>query len=164
RPHRWETAPVDLAEFGGKRVVLSLSLAAARPGTLAFWGSPTVRGRIAPGRSKTAPRPREAPQGVILIWADTLRRDHLGLSGYPRPTTPVLDRLAAEGTVFRDCVGQASWTKVATPALMTSLYPTSHTVHDFTDRLPTSATTLASVFREAGHATVSFSSILFTGR
>ena len=164
RPHRWEAAPVDLDAFGGKEIVLSLSLAAEKPGTLGFWGSPTVRSRVAaPGRAAARVAPVEAPQGVILIWADTLRRGHLGLHGYGRPTTPALDRLAAEGTVFRDCVGQASWTKVATPTLLTSLYPTSHTVHDFTDRLPSSATTLAAVFREAGYATLSFSSILFTG-
>jgi arylsulfatase A-like enzyme len=47
---------------------------------------------------------------------------------------------------------------------MTSLYPTSHGVHDFPDRLPASATTLAEVYRAAGYATLSFSSILFTGR
>jgi len=161
RPHRWETAAVDLDAFAGREVVLSLSLAAEKPGTLAFWGSPTVRSRIAP---TARARQTDPPQGVILIWADTLRSDHVGLYGYSRNTTPVLDRLAAEGTVFRDCIGQASWTKVATPSLMTSLYPTSHTVREFGDRLPTSATTLAQVYRDAGYATLSLSSILFTGR
>jgi arylsulfatase A-like enzyme len=76
----------------------------------------------------------------------------------------VIDRLAAEGALFRDCVGQASWTKVATPSLLTSLYPTSHGVKEFDDRLPSSAVTLAEVYREAGFATLSMSSILFTGR
>jgi len=47
---------------------------------------------------------------------------------------------------------------------MTSLYPTSHGVHDFFDRLPAAAVTLAEVYREAGYATLSFSSILFTGK
>ena len=84
--------------------------------------------------------------------------------GHARPTTPNLERMAAEGTLFRDCVGQASWTKVATPSLLTSLYPTSHGVHDFFDRLPARAVTLAEVYREAGYATLSLSSILFTGK
>jgi arylsulfatase A-like enzyme len=106
----------------------------------------------------------EPPQGVIVVWADTLRRDHLGAYGYSRPTSPVIDRLAREGVLFRDCVGQASWTKVATPTLMTSLYPSSHGVQDFPDRLAGSAVTLAEVYREAGYATLSFSSILFTGK
>ena len=143
---------------------MSLSVASEKPGAIGFWGSPVVRARGAMPAS--APRSQAAlrPQGVILVWADTLRRDHLGAYGYARPTSPNLDRLAAEGTIFRDCVGQASWTKVATPSLMTSLYPTSHGVLDFLDRLPASAHTLAESYREAGYATLSMSSILFTGK
>jgi arylsulfatase A-like enzyme len=153
-PHRWEPATVDLAAFAGRKVTLTLSLAAERPGILGFWGAPTVRSGGAGG----------SPQGVILVWADTLRRDHLGVYGYGRPTSPTIDRLAREGTLFRDCIGQATWTKVATPALMTSLYPASHGVRDFSDRLPGSAVTMAEVYRDAGYATLSMSSIMFTGK
>jgi arylsulfatase A-like enzyme len=153
-PHRWERAAVDLSAFAGRKVTLALSLVAERPGILGFWGAPTVRSHGTGG----------SPQGVILVWADTLRRDHLGVYGYGRPTSPTIDRLAREGTLFRDCVGQATWTKVATPALMTSLYPASHGVKDFSDRLPGSAVTMAEVYRDAGYATLSLSSILFTGK
>ncbi len=161
RPHRWEEATVDLAPLFGQEVALTLSLASEKPGTIGFWGGPVVR--TPPERPQSA-KGGQAPQGVILVWADTLRRDHLGAYGYARPTSPVLDRLAGEGVLFRDCVGQASWTKVATPSLLTSLYPSSHGIRNFNDRLPASATTLAEVYREAGYATLSFSSILFTGR
>src|SRR5204863_139894 len=122
------------------------------PGTIGFWGAPTVRSVAAPPPPSEGKAGPETPQGVILIWADTLRRDHLGIYGYARPTSPVIDRLAREGILFRDCVGHASWTKVATPSLMTSLYPTSHGVRDFGDRLPASATTLAEVYRAGGYA------------
>jgi arylsulfatase A-like enzyme len=164
RPHRWEELTVDLGAEAGKDVTLALSLRSDTPGTIGFWGSPVLRtrGAIPEAAIEGAPEPR--PQGVILVWADTLRRDHLGVYGYARPTSPVIDRLAAEGILFRDCIGHASWTKVATPSLLTSLYPTSHGVHDFADRLPASATTLAEVYHAAGYATLSFSSILFTGR
>lgn len=159
RPYRWEDASLDLAGLAGREVQLSLSLAAEKQGAIGFWGSPVVR-----PRRPTPLRAVERPQGVILVWVDTLRRDHLGAYGYSRPTSPNIDRLASEGTIFRDCVGQASWTKVATPSLLTSLYPTSHRVLDFTDRLPASAHTLAESYREAGYATLSMSSILFTGK
>jgi choline-sulfatase len=36
----------------------------------------------------------------IYFDIDTLRRDHLGCYGYPRPTSPTIDALAGEGTVF----------------------------------------------------------------
>jgi arylsulfatase A-like enzyme len=164
-PNRWEEVPLELPALAGRDVTLELSLASAAPGALGFWGSPTIRSHGTMPRPETAAdAPAARPQGVILIWADTLRRDHLDVYGYERPTAPVVRRMAGEGVLFRDCVGQATWTKVATPSLLTSLYPTSHGVLDFSDRLPASATTLAEVFRRAGYATLSLSSVLFTGR
>ena len=143
---------------GGRGPVASL--VSRRPNALGFWGAPAVRSRGESSRGAA----KAPPQGVILIWADTLRRDHMSVYGYGRPTTPSLDALAAEGVLFRDCVGQATWTKVATPSVLTSLYPTSHRVHDFSDRLPSAATTIAEVYRQAGFATLSLSSGPFTGQ
>jgi arylsulfatase A-like enzyme len=161
--HRWEELPVDLTPYAGRTVTLSLALAAEKAAVLGFWGAPTLRSRAVPTRTAAAGAPAP-PQSVIVVFADTLRRDHLGAYGYARNTSPHLDRLAREGTLFRDCVGQATWTKVATPTLMTSLYPSTHGVEDFSHRLPASAATLAEVYRDAGYATVSLSSILFTGK
>lgn len=162
-PHRWEPARVDLSEFSGREVELALSLTSQRAGTVGFWGSPAVRdsGRMPSGLNLRAGN--EPPQGVIVIMADTLRRDHLNSYGYDRETAPVLTQMASEGALFRDCIVQATWTKVSTSSLMTGLYPSTHGVKDFADRLPVSATTLAEVFREAGYATLAYSSVLFTG-
>ncbi len=162
--HRWEPATIDLAAFAGRKVTLSLALEAERPGVLGFWGAPAVRSHGAELARADSGLDAGPPQGVILVWADTLRRDHLGVYGYGRPTSPRIDRLAREGALFGDCVGQATWTKVATPALLTSLYPSSHGVRDFSDRLPASAATMAEVYRDAGYATLSMSSIMFTGK
>ena len=41
---------------------------------------------------------------VILISFDTLRQDHLGCYGHPKPLSPNLDDLAAGGVVFEDAV------------------------------------------------------------
>lgn len=162
RPDRWEPAPVDLSKHAGQRVTLSLSLAAERPGTLGFWGSPVVRSRGGrPAGRDGSPPP---PQGVILIWADTLRRDHLDVYGYGRPTAPFLRRMAADGALFQDCQVTAPWTKISTPSVLTSLYASTHGVVEFSHHLPASAETLAEVFRGAGHATLSLSSILYTGK
>ncbi|HEY3174520.1 MAG TPA: sulfatase [Candidatus Polarisedimenticolia bacterium] len=161
-PHRWESTPVDLSGFAGTTVTLAFSLGAERTGSLGFWGAPVVRDHetraVAAASGAT-----ERPRGVIVIWADTLRRDHLDIYGYSRPTSPVLGRMAAQGVLFADCVSQATWTKVSTPSLFTSLYPSSHTVKEFADRLPSSAVTLPEVYRDAGYATLTLSSILFTG-
>jgi arylsulfatase A-like enzyme len=154
-PNRWEWQSVNLADFAGQRVSLSLSLASEKPGTIGLWGTPTIR----PGSAAAG----SAPRGVILIHADTLRPDHLGLYGYRRDTAPFLTQLAKEGATFSNAFSQAGWTKVSTSSFMTSLYPTTHGVRGTTDRLPASATTAAEVFRAAGYATVSFSSVPFTG-
>jgi arylsulfatase A-like enzyme len=164
-PHRWEPASVDLSRYAGRRVSLTLSLLGKNSGLLGLWGAPVVRsaGTLSRGATagKSAARP---PQGVVLVWVDTLRRDELEPYGYARPTSPVVRQMALEGTLFKDAVAQATWTKVSTPSVLTSLYPATHGVRDFSDRLPSSAVTLAEVFRAAGYATLSMCSSPFTGR
>ena len=153
-PQRWESTPIDLSRFGESRVRLSLSLQSSEPGALGFWGSPVIRdngNRPALARQDApAGDGTRRPQGVVLIIADTLRRDHLNFYGYGRETAPFLTRLAREGALFKDTVSQATWTKVSTPAIMTSLYPTAHGVKEFTDTLPASANTMAEVLPKCG--------------
>jgi choline-sulfatase len=45
---------------------------------------------------------------VIYIDIDSLRPDHLGCYGYPRPTSPNIDRLAEQGTRFTRCFASDS--------------------------------------------------------
>ena len=164
-PHRWEPASLDLEELGGRKVELHLSVRSESGGAFGFWGSPVIRDRGAhPPRAAASRADFDPPRGVILFLADTLRRDHLDSYGYERPTAPVLKRVASEGTLFVDDQSQASWTKVSVPSILSSLYPTTHGVRQMTDRLPASATTLAEVYREAGYATLSLSSVAFSGR
>lgn len=157
---RWHSDPVELDAWAGKQVELVLRAESDEEDALAFWGSPVVRSRGAGVAAAGADR----PQGVILVIADTLRRDHLEPWGYGRPTGPHVRRLASEGVHFRDAVAQAVWTKVSVPSILSSLYPSTHGITDFTHRLPASATTLAEAFRGAGYATFATSAIPFTGQ
>jgi arylsulfatase A-like enzyme len=75
-----------------------------------------------------------------------------------------MKQFASDGVLFTNSTTQATWTKVATPSVLTSLYPSTHGVTEFNDRLPAAATTLAEVYRAAGYATVGFASNLFTGQ
>ena len=162
-PHRWETATVDLARLAGRDVTLALSLASETPRALGFWGTPIIRSvpeRSADARTAAPTR----PQGVILVWMDTLRRDHLPMYGYARPTAPALARIAAEGTVFEDCVAQATWTKASGPSILTGLYPSTHGVQSFSGLLPSSATTIAEAYRQAGYSTLGLETIQFVGK
>jgi arylsulfatase A-like enzyme len=153
--YRWERRTVDLSAFAGATVTLALSARADRAGTVAFWGAPAVRERV-----ETAGKP---PQLVVLVQGDTLRPDHLDAYGYERATAPTLKRLAQEGALFHHALSQTGWTKASVPSVMTSLYPSTHGVHRIPDRLPSSAQTIAEAYRQAGYATASFSSVVFTG-
>ncbi|MHC4560955.1 MAG: sulfatase, partial [Planctomycetota bacterium] len=169
-PRRWEPVQVDLSEYARQDVILSLSLAGEKAGTLGFWGSPVIRNSridLAPPTSGKDALPKKIPQGVILIWADDLRWDHLDVYGYSRKTAPVLSRMASEGTLFHDCLSQGPWTLPSTVSLLTSLYPTTHGVYAegvYARLLPASATSLAEVFHDASYATLSFVSMPYTGQ
>jgi arylsulfatase A-like enzyme len=167
---RWETFAVDLDEFAGGQVDLTLSLRSDEDGHIGFWGAPAIRHRgaepdlIEPTAVRAALGPVEAPRGVIVIVADTLRSDHLDAWGYERPTAPNIAALAAEGTRFADNISQGAWTKVAVPSLLTSLYASSHGIYDIPHKVPASVTTLAEAFRNAGYATFHTSSVMFSGK
>jgi arylsulfatase A-like enzyme len=72
-----------------------------------------------------APLPPSVPRdaNVLLITIDTTRADHLGAYGYPRPTSPNLDRLAAEGALFEQGWAHAPSTRYSMPAILTGRLP-----------------------------------------
>ena len=39
---------------------------------------------------------------IVIFAIDSIRRDHMSCYGYPRLTTPHMDRLAAKGTLFEN--------------------------------------------------------------
>jgi arylsulfatase A-like enzyme len=156
-PYRWQRAAIDLTPFAGRKVNISLALA-GDAGAIGLWGSPAIRRRTLSATESSRPR------GVIWIHADTLRPDHLSMYGSQRDTAPFLRKLASEGALFTNAQSQATWTKVSTPSFLTSLYPTTHGIAKIPDRLPSSVTTVADVYRAGGYATVSYSSVVFTGQ
>jgi arylsulfatase A-like enzyme len=90
---------------------------------------------------------------VILITVDTLRPDHLGAYGYERPTSPAIDRLAREGTLFETAIAQAPWTLPSVASLVTSRLPTELGATGVFSRLPAGAVALSHAFKSAGYRT-----------
>jgi arylsulfatase A-like enzyme len=74
----------------------------------------------------SAPRAVEDGPNLLIIVLDTVRADHLGLYGSPRPTTPWLDAFARSATVFDAAVAASSFTLPSHATLFTGLYPESH--------------------------------------
>ena len=87
---------------------------------------------------------------VIVIIADTLRRDHLGCYGNSRIRTPHLDRLAKESIVFDRCHAASFPTMPCRADLLTGKY-------DFVSLgwapLPFDEVTLPKLLSGAGYAT-----------
>ena len=71
---------------------------------------------------------------VVFLVVDTLRSDRLGIYGYERDTSPVLDKLAAHGIVFKRVIAQSSWTKSSMASLWTATNPTRNGILRY-DRL-----------------------------
>ncbi|MCG8590283.1 MAG: sulfatase-like hydrolase/transferase [Proteobacteria bacterium] len=93
---------------------------------------------------------------VVLVSIDSLRPDHLGSYGYPHPTSPRIDALAAEGVRFENAVSTTSWTLPAHAALFTGLSDTTHGVVFDGQRLDARHTTLAERLKAAGYHTAGF--------
>ena len=100
----------------------------------------------------------ETRPSILLISIDTLRRDHVGTYGHPRPTTPVLDALASEGAAFENAVSTSNWTLPAHMSMWTGLSPSAHQVEDDRDGLAPEVLTFVETLRENGYATAGFAS------
>jgi arylsulfatase A-like enzyme len=105
---------------------IDLSALASTVGTLVF-DVRTDDGKPAPEHVAVvlaAPRILRRPDAddvnLLLVTIDCLRSDHVGAYGYARPTTPVLDGLAAEGLRFRNALSNAPMTLPSMPQLFTS--------------------------------------------
>ncbi|WP_439027910.1 sulfatase-like hydrolase/transferase [Haloarchaeobius sp. DT45] len=67
-----------------------------------------------------------AGQNVLFVVMDTVRKDHLSVYGYDRPTTPGLEAFAEEAAVYEQAVAPAPWTLPVHASLFTGLYPSQH--------------------------------------
>jgi len=92
-------------------------------------------------------------KNLVFISIDSLRADHLGCYGYARPTTPALDRIAAEGLLFENLIAESSWTLPSHITMLTGLSSLVHGVDVDDNRLAAGVPTLASRLKRAGYHT-----------
>ena len=97
---------------------------------------------------------RRPKYNLLVVTFDTTRADFIGAYGKKSARTPNLDRLAAEGTLFENCMTAVPITLPSRSTMFTGSYPLLHGVRDngrFT--LPPERTTLAEVLKAKGYAT-----------
>jgi arylsulfatase A-like enzyme len=93
---------------------------------------------------------------IILVYLDALRSDHLGCSGYPRNTSPHIDRLAGQGVRFGTVISQAPSTFPSVHSALTSKLASFFL--DANACLPPKHLTLAECLKNRGYRTVAISS------
>jgi len=88
---------------------------------------------------------------VLVFLVDTTRADHLSAYGYPRETSPSVERLAAAGVLFERAFAPSSWTRASTASLLTGLDPVHHGARARDQRIAPDATLLAERLTAAGY-------------
>ena len=94
---------------------------------------------------------------VILISVDTLRADHLGCYGYPKPTTPRIDAFRRDAALFEQAIAHSPSTLPSHASIFTSLLPSHHgasVANSF--GVDPEAITLTEILKAEGYATASF--------
>ncbi len=99
--------------------------------------------------------PRKKPLNLVLFGVDSLRADHMSCYGYPRLTTPHIDRLAGEGVLFERNYSAHIPTTSAYASMLTGLDAFSTTVVALRHKggLPDHVVTLPEILGEAGYET-----------
>jgi arylsulfatase len=122
---------------------------------LLLWVHSAVPGDIAAGEMPPSPSSRP---NVILICIDALRADHLGVYGYARPTSPHIDRFAAESWRFAHALAPSSYTRESIAALFMARYPSrTPWSSGWSASPPAGAAVLPKWFQKAGYHTALFS-------
>ncbi|MBD3188041.1 sulfatase-like hydrolase/transferase [Candidatus Bathyarchaeota archaeon] len=104
----------------------------------------------------------DQPLNVIIISIDTLRADHVGLYGYPLPTTPNIDAFFKKhGVLFDPAFSVSNCTLPGYTSMFTGLFPTAHDVVAHAPRWPirNGVQTLAGILHDAGYFTAQVSTL-----
>jgi len=97
---------------------------------------------------------RPSRPSLLLITVDTLRADALRpYQTVPRSGTPVLQRFAAEATLFERAAVPMPLTRPSHFSIFTSRYPREHGVVNNQIDLPASEQVLAEILADAGYRT-----------
>ncbi|PYV60984.1 MAG: hypothetical protein DMG95_13360 [Acidobacteria bacterium] len=106
----------------------------------------------------------DAPNVLIVVF-DTLRADHVSSYGYPRETSPNIDRLAREGALFENAIAPAPWSLPSHVSLLTGKYQFEHGIGDVPPMSVTGlrapamngSETLSEILEQHGYRTGAFS-------
>jgi arylsulfatase A-like enzyme len=104
---------------------------------------------------RPAPQPASEPKrpNILFLMPDQLRAQSLGCMGNADVKTPHLDRLAADGVLFRNTFANTPVCCAARAAILTGKYAHRNGMVANDLRLPESETTVAELLRDSGYRT-----------
>jgi len=114
------------------------------------------------GSPARIPRDGRLENLVILITADTLRADALGVYGNASARTLNLDALASDGALFLRAQSASSWTLPSHASILTGLTVPQHGANAMSFALNETASTVAERFRAKGFRTEAITSAVLT--
>jgi len=118
------------------------------------------------GGETPEPRPRRAQPrnrgalNVLMIGADTLRADRLGIEGYPRALTPAIDAAARTGIYLSRCFIPCGRTAPSLASLLTGSWPHTHGIRDnfaLPSEMSPGTPSLVEALANAGYETIAIS-------
>lgn len=100
--------------------------------------------------------PIKRKPNIVLIAVDSLRADHMSCYGYPRLTTPHMDKIARQGTLFENLYSAHIPTTSAYGSMLTGMDVFSTQVVALRHKGPLrpEIKTFPEILREAGYETV----------
>jgi arylsulfatase A-like enzyme len=93
---------------------------------------------------------------IVLLVLDTQRLDRLSCYGCAAETSPYIDELATDSTLFQCAVAPAQWTIPSHASMFTGVYPSTHNTIQSFFVLPTALPTLAERLHDGGYFTAAF--------
>ncbi len=99
---------------------------------------------------------RSSYPNIILIVMDTVGADSLSCYQNAKKTTPNIDKIAKEGTLFLKALSPSPWTLPSHASLFTGLYPSQHKAGWEHTNLDERFLTLAEYLAELGYVTAGF--------
>jgi arylsulfatase A-like enzyme len=121
-----------------------------------FAFSTLARWQASPGPARAGPKKSSGPN-IMLVIIDSARADHFSVYGYRYRTSPFLESLAVESTVFDNAIAASPWTLPSHASIFTGLYPGQHNTHAEHFWLNDSYRTTAEILADHGYQTVMFS-------
>ena len=97
-----------------------------------------------------------SPLNILLISLDTVRADHLSCYGYKYNTSPNIDNLAKNGTLFKNCQVSVPLTLPSHTNLLSGLYPFKNDVRVNDQLVPDTYPTLAEILKNNRYSTSAF--------